>query len=155
MKKLFPLIIVAFTFVACSKKIQPSAVEVENQKFDGAVAGRENYYAIYQLDTDDAKTVEKAFRNINNSLIDTRLSGKLKVELVAFSSGTKVLLKGSTYEAQLKDLLQKGIIIVQCNNSLQEQGLSRSQLLSFVGVVPSGTGELTIRSAQGWAIIKP
>ena len=155
MKKIFPLVIVILTFVACSKKIQPSAMEVENQKFEGAIAGRENYYAIYQLDTDDEKTVNKAFRNINNTLTDARLSGKIKIELVAFSSGTKVMLKGSTYEAQLRDLLQKGVILVQCNNSLVEQGLNRNQLLPFVGVVPSGTGELIIRSAQGWAIIKP
>jgi len=155
MKKLLPLFIVLLVLGACSQKIQPSAVEVENQKFEGAVAGRENYYAIYQLDTDDAKTVDKAFRNINNALADTRLAGKLKIELVAFSAGTKVMLKGSIYEPKLKDLLQKGVIIVQCNNSLVEQGLSRNQLLPFIGVVPSGNGELIIRSAQGWAIIKP
>lgn len=155
MRKLFPLIILLLTLGACSKKIQPSALETENQKFDGAVAGRENYNAIYQLDTDDSKIVNKAFRNINNALEDRRLIGKLKIELVAFSAGTNVMLKGSPYEATLKSLLQKGVIIVQCNNSLIEQGLKREQLYPFIGVVPSGNGELIIRSAQGWAIIKP
>lgn len=155
MRKLFPLFIVLLALGACSQKIKPSAVEVENQKFEGAVAGRENYYAIYQLDTDEPKTVEKAIRNINNALTDPRLTGKLKIEVVAFSAGTKVMLKGSIYESQLKDLLKKGVIIVQCNNSLAEQGLNRNQLLSFIGIVPSGNGELIIRSAQGWAVIKP
>ena len=155
MKKLFPLIILLLTLSACSQKIQPTAVEVENQTFDGAVAGREKYYAIYQLDTDDPKIVNKAFANINNALADSRLIGKLKIELVAFSAGTKVMLTGSPYEATLKSLLQKGVIIVQCNNSLIEQGLKRDQLYPFIGVVPSGNGELIIRSAQGWAIIKP
>jgi intracellular sulfur oxidation DsrE/DsrF family protein len=155
MKKLFPLIVL-FVLTACgSRKTQPSALEINNQKFEGAVAGRENYYAIYQLDTDDPKVVEKAFRNINNVLEDPRLIGKLKIELVAFSNGTKVMLKGSPYEAELKALLQKGAIIVQCNNSLKEQGLSSNQLYKFIGVVPSGNGELIIRNAEGWAVIKP
>lgn len=155
MRKLFPLMIVMFALGACSQKIKPSAVEIENQKFEGAVAGRENYFAIYQLDTDEPKTAEKAIRNIKNALNDPRLTGKLKVEVVAFSAGTKLMLKGSVFETQLKDLLNKGVIIVQCANSLTEQGLSRNQLLPFIGVVPSGNGELIIRSAQGWALIKP
>jgi intracellular sulfur oxidation DsrE/DsrF family protein len=65
------------------------------------------------------------------------------------------MLKGSPYEAELKALLQKGAIIVQCNNSLKEQGLSSNQLYKFIGVVPSGNGELIIRNAEGWAVIKP
>lgn len=155
MKKILPLVIVLFTLVSCSQKIKPSAVEVENQKFNGAVAGRDTYSAIYQLDTDDSKVVNKAFRNINNALEDPRLIGKLKIELVAFSGGTTVMLKNSPYEAELKSLLQKGVTIVQCNNSLTERGLKRDQLLSFTGIVPSGNGELIIRNAEGWAIIKP
>lgn len=155
MKKLFPLIIVALTFVACSQKIRPSAIEVANQKFEGAVAGLENYNAIYQLDTGDEKIVDKAFRNIENALEDPRLKGKLKIELVTFSGGTNVMLKGNPYEARLRSLLQKGVIIVQCNNSMVELGLKRDQLYPFIGLVPSGTGELIIRSAQGWAVIKP
>lgn len=155
MRKLFPLFIAFLALGACSQKIKPSAVEVENQKFEGAVAAREHYYAIYQLDTDEPKIVNKAFRNINNALEDPRLKGKLKIELVTFSEGTKVMLKGSLYESNLKALLQKGVIVVQCNNSLAEQGLSRSQVYPFIGLVPSGNGELIIRNAEGWAIIKP
>lgn len=155
MRKLVPLIIL-FALTACgTKKASLSAWESTNQKFDGAVAGRDHYSAIYQLDTDDRETVLKAFRNIKNAMEDSRLKGKLKVELIAFSAGTKVMLKGSIYEAQLRDLLQKGVIIAQCNNSLIEQGLGRSQLYPFIALVPSGNGELIIRDAEGWAIIKP
>lgn len=155
MKKLFPLFILLFSLGACSQKTRPSAVEVENQKFEGAIAGRSNYFAIYQLDTDDPKVVDKAFRNINNALADRRLIGKLKLELVTFGDGTNVMLSGSPYEATLKSLLQRGLTIVQCNTSLVNRGISRNRLLPFIGVVPSGNGELIIRNAEGWAIIKP
>ncbi|HEX7367921.1 MAG TPA: DsrE family protein [Pelobium sp.] len=155
MRKLIPLIITLLVLGACSKKLKPSALEVKNQNYTGAVAAREKYYAVYQLDTNDSGVLDKAFRNINNALADPRLINKLKVEVVAFSAGTKVMLKGSIYEPQLKDLLQKGVILVQCNNSLIEQGLNRNQVLPFIGIVPSGNGELVIRNAEGWAIIKP
>ncbi|ULT27487.1 hypothetical protein KUH03_12560 [Sphingobacterium sp. E70] len=51
------------------------------------------YKAIYQLDSNDPKTIEKAIRNINNVLKDPRLKGHLQIELVAFSGGTEAYLK--------------------------------------------------------------
>ncbi len=154
MRKLSPLILI-LALAACSPKIKVNPQEESNKNFAGAIASLTNYSAIYQLDTDDPKVVTKAFRNINNALTDPRLTGKLKIELITFSGGTNVMLKGSPYESQLKDLIAKGVLVVQCHNSLQERGLKKEQLYPFIGLVPSGNGELIIRNAQGWAIIKP
>lgn len=123
--------------------------------FTGAVATQNMYHAIYQLDSNNPKTIGKTIRNINNALNDPRLKGKLKIELVAFSGGTEAYLKGSKYEDALKDLVEKGVIVAQCHNSLVERKISRDSLYDFVAIVPSGNGELIIRAAQGWTIIKP
>lgn len=129
---------------------------LENNKiFTGATATKKAYQVIYQLDNGDAKIIEKAIRNINNTLNDPRLMGKVKIELVAFSAGTDAFLKGGKYEEDLKALVEKGVIVSQCNNTLRERKISRNQIYDFIAVVPSGAGELVIRQVEGWAVIKP
>lgn len=127
----------------------------KNHDFAGAEATKKHYHAIYQLDNNDPKVVEKAIRNVNNALTDPRLKGKVEIEVITFAAGTEVVLKGSKYEEALKDLVLKGVIVAQCNNSLRERKVERSQVYDFVGVVPSGNGELIIRQADGWAVVKP
>ncbi len=126
-----------------------------NAAFTGAKANQKMYYAIYQLDVNDPKIIEKTFRNINNALNDPRLVGKIQIELVAFSGGTDAYLKGSKYEGDLKVLIKKGVIVSQCNNTLEERKINRNHLYDFIAIVPSGNGELIIRQAEGWSVIKP
>jgi intracellular sulfur oxidation DsrE/DsrF family protein len=153
MKKL-----ILFSFLAVlmstSVRSQTKALD-QNREFTGAKANLKDYHAIYQLDSNDPKIINKALRNISNALEDPRLKGKIHLELIAFSGGTDAYLKGSAYEDQLKELVEKGVIVSQCNNTLKERKISRDQLYDFIAVVPSGNGELIIRQAQGWSVIKP
>lgn len=126
-----------------------------NRAFTGAVAKKKNYHAIYQLDTNDPKIIDKAIHNINNALSDPRLEGKIQIELVTLSGGTEAVMVGSKFEKDIKELVEKGVIVAQCNNSLMKRNLTRDQIFNFIAVVPSGNGEIIIRQAAGWAIIKP
>ncbi len=126
-----------------------------NSLFTGAKSTLKVYHAIYQLDNNDPKIIEKAIRNINNALTDPRLAGKVQIELVAFGGGTDAYMKGGKYEDDLKSLVQKGVIASQCNNTLKERKITRDQLYDFIAIVPSGNGELIIRQAEGWSVIKP
>lgn len=139
---------------AVSAQVTDEAL-AKNRAFTGATATRKSYHAIYQLDNNDPKIIEKALRNINNALNDPRLAGKIQIELVAFGGGTDTYLKGSKYEDDLKGLVGKGVIVSQCSNTLKERKIDRDQLYDFIGVVPSGNGELIIRQAEGWSVIKP
>jgi len=127
----------------------------ENSRFTGAAANLKEYRAIFQLDTNSPDIVRKTFRNIRNVLKDERLMGKLRLELVAFSGGTDVMRTNSPYAEDLKDLIAKGVQVSQCRNSLAERKLTKQDILPFIAFVPSGNGELIIRSAEGWAVIKP
>ncbi|HEY5393265.1 MAG TPA: DsrE family protein [Hanamia sp.] len=127
----------------------------KNREFTGAKAAQKMYHAIYQLDENDPKVIGKTIRNINNALNDPRLKGKVQIELVAFADGTDAYLVGSKYEEDLKSLVEKGVIVAQCNNTLQERKISRDKIYNFIAVVPSGNGELIIRQAQGWSIVRP
>jgi len=142
-------------FIAVKAQTTDTSALLKNHDFSGAEASKKHYYAIYQLDNNDPKIVEKAIRNINNALTDPRLKGKVEIEVITFAGGTEVVMKGSKYEEALKDLVLKGVIVAQCNNSLRERKVERSQVYDFVGVVPSGNGELIIRQGEGWAVVKP
>ena len=147
------LSIVLLTTAATAQTID-KALE-KNTAFTGAKAKQKKYHAIYQLDNGDEKIIGKAIRNINNALNDPRLAGKIEIELIAFGGGTDAYMKGSKYEEDLKALVQKGVIVAQCNNTLKERKITRDQLYDFIAIVPSGNGELIIRQADGWSVIKP
>ncbi|AHF15106.1 DsrE family protein [Niabella soli] len=130
-------------------------IEKKNSAVTGAQATKKVYHVIYQMDNGDPKIIEKVLRNLNNALEDPRLKGKLQAELIAFSGGTDAYIKGSKYEAALKSLVERGVIVAQCANTLHERKIERAQIYPFIGVVPSGNGELILRQAEGWAVIKP
>ena len=130
-------------------------VLTKNKNFKGAVSNNKVYNAIFQLDNNDPKIIAKAISNINNALNDERLKNRLNIELIGFAGGTDAFLKGSQYENDLKALAERGVIVAQCNNTLRIRNISRDSIYNFIAIVPSGTGELIIRQAQGWSVIKP
>jgi len=155
MKKV-SLLVISIVLLTTATTAQTNDKALENNKaFTGARATKKMYHAIYQLDNADEKIIDKAIRNINNALNDPRIAGKIKIELIAFGGGTDAYLKGSKYEEDLKALVQKGVVVAQCNNTLKQRKITRDQLYDFIGIVPSGNGELIIRQAEGWSVIKP
>ncbi len=155
MKKItFLLLSIVLITTAASAQTNDNALE-KNKTFTGARATRKMYHAIYQMDNNDPKIIEKTIRNINNALTDPRLVGKIQIELIAFSGGTDAYMLGSKYENDLKALVEKGVIVSQCNNTLKERKITREQLYDFIAIVPTGNGELIIRQAEGWSVIKP
>ncbi|SJN47413.1 DsrE family protein [Sphingobacterium sp. JB170] len=150
------IIIAAFILLASiTMHAQAQDPVAKNKSYTGARATGNTYHVIYQLDSGSPEIIKKAIRNIKNLLNDPRLEGKLEVELVAFSDGTEAFRKESEYEQGIKDLLDQGVLIVQCMNTLKERKIDKSELYDFLAYTPSGNGELVIRAAQGWAIVKP
>ncbi|MEO8823101.1 MAG: DsrE family protein [Ginsengibacter sp.] len=155
MKKTIFVLLSVFLFGYNGNAQTNSSALKNNREFTGAKATQKMYHAIYQLDVNDPMVIGKTIRNINNAINDPRLKGKIKIELIAYSGGTDAYLKGSKYEDDLKALVEKGVIVAQCENTLHERKISRDQIYDFIGVVPSGNGELIIRQAEGWSVVKP
>jgi intracellular sulfur oxidation DsrE/DsrF family protein len=130
-------------------------LSAQQKPFHGAIATKKIYRAVYQLNSDDEKKISATLKNINNALEDPRLAGKLKVELVVHGGGVVAFKKDSPYEQQLLALQKKGVVLVQCENTLKERNIKKDELFSFISFVPSGNGELIIRQDQGWSIIHP
>jgi hypothetical protein len=123
--------------------------------FQGAKATKKNYKALYVLNSGEEKKFADIIRNINNALDDTRLKGKLEVELIVFGDGVAVYYRTGKYQEPLKALAERGVILAQCENTLRERKIDKQDLFDFISYVPSGNGEIIIRSAQGWAVIHP
>jgi intracellular sulfur oxidation DsrE/DsrF family protein len=155
MKKLSLVLLGAVLLAGAATTQSGRYTPEQNRAFTGAKASLKNYHAIYQMDSNDPRIIEKTIRNINNALSDPRLNGRLEVELIAFSGGTDAYLKGSKYEAPLRELIAKGVIVAQCSNTLKERKISPDELFDFIALVPSGNGELIIRQAEGWSVVKP
>lgn len=149
------ILLTAFVLIGLSSNLHAQKGLEANKNYTGAQATKSVYRAIYQLDQGSPDIIKKAIRNINNLLEDPRLKGRLEVELVAFSGGTEAYKKGSEYEKSLKMLINKGVLVVQCLNTLQERNIQKTELFDFIGYVPTGNGELVIRAGEGWTIVKP
>ncbi len=126
-----------------------------SKDFHGAVAKAKSYKAVYFINDSSARKIKGTLRNIKNALEDPRLQGKLEVELVAFGDGVEMLRKTNHYDTLLIALQLKGVLIVQCLNTMKERKIDKNELWNFIGYVPTGNGEIIIRQAQGWAIVHP
>ena len=127
----------------------------ESPVFTGAQAVKKTYKAIYQLNTDDEKKIKGTLKNIENALEDSRLKGKVQIELIVHGGGVALYMKNGPYEQELQELLRKGVILAQCENTMRERKIEKEQLWPFVSYVPSANGEMIIREADGWAYIHP
>ena len=123
--------------------------------FTGAVATLNSHNALYVLNSGDENKISSTLRNINNVLNDPRLKGKLQIELIVFGDAFTVYQKTGPYETRLKELVQKGVILAQCENTLIQRKIEKSSLFPFVSFVPTANGEIIIRHYQGWAIVHP
>ena len=151
MKKLLILLQLVIMMVITTNV---SAQETK-KPFTGAVAKKKSYKALYVLNSAEEKHISGTLRNINNALEDPRLKGKLEVELIAFGDGVAVYRKDGKFLEQLNLLKSKGVILAQCENTLRERKIDKSDLFDFISYVPSGNGEIIIRSAEGWVIVHP
>jgi hypothetical protein len=127
----------------------------KSKDFHGAVAEAKSYKAVYFINDSSARKIKSTLRNIKNALEDPRLKGKLKVELVAFGDGVEMFKKINNYDTLLTTLQLKGVLLVQCLNTMKERKIDRNELWNFIGYVPTGNGEIIIRQGQGWAVIHP
>ncbi|MBO9731904.1 MAG: DsrE family protein [Chitinophaga sp.] len=113
------------------------------------------YKAIYQLNSDDDKTIRNTLRNIKNAVEDPRLQGKVTIELVAHGGGVTAYKKDHPYESLLQELRTKGVLLVECENTMRERNISKEELFPFIQYTPSGNGELIMKQAEGWSYVHP
>lgn len=135
--------------------IKINAQKSSMEEFQIAKANRKSYQAMYVINESDKTKMDAVIRNIGNVLEDPRLKGKLKIVLLAFGGGVEIFKKNNAYQFQLLSLKEKGVIFLQCENTLNERHISKEELYDFIHYTPSGNGEIILRQYEDWAIVKP
>jgi intracellular sulfur oxidation DsrE/DsrF family protein len=77
------------------------------------------------------------------------------IELVVHGEAIRLALPGQETAAALAEVLDAGIALVVCRNSMRSQNLTDDDLVHGAVVVPSGVGHLVARQGQGWAYLRP
>ncbi|WP_226004743.1 DsrE family protein [Natrinema salinisoli] len=77
------------------------------------------------------------------------------VAVVAQADGIEPLTIGGDGSEMVESLLETGIEVKACSNTLDLKDLAESDLVEGVETVPSGGGELTRLQSEGYAYIRP
>lgn len=147
LKLLLILLIATTSFSYAQNTTEPS--------FDELISKKAKYKVVFQLNSSDEKVIESTLKNIMNSMTDSKFKNQIKVELVVHGNGVILFMKDHPYEKQVLQLKEKGVILVQCLNTLKNKNISKDQLFPFIYYVESGIAEIIYRQHKGWAYIHP
>ncbi len=115
----------------------------------------EKYRVIFHLDEYSNQRCLLVLNNMKNLIGDVGAEN-LSVELLANGEGVIMLLKSpGQYAEKVSQLAAQSVQFKACAHALQHSGITQSELLDFVEVVPSGVGELVRKQAAGWLYIRP
>ncbi|ELZ22212.1 hypothetical protein C477_04299 [Haloterrigena salina JCM 13891] len=77
------------------------------------------------------------------------------IAIVAQAEGIEPLTAGGDGSNMVEELLERGLSVKACGNTLELKDLAESDLVDGVETVPSGGGELTRLQDEGYAYIRP
>ena len=118
------------------------------EKTDAAVRG-----VVVHLAEASAERHRAILQNIRN--LHAALGGAVPIELVAHGPGVDLLIGASGEVRSLSEVMDLGVRVRACNNTLNARGLVGGDLVSGVGVVDSGVAQLARRQLDGWAYLRP
>ena len=110
--------------------------------------------AVFCHSNDDQELHTRVINNIRNLLDDDSVDVD-SVALVDNSGGIRLFTHGSPHTEQGEVLLERGVSIKQCRNTLAGTDITEADLVGGVELVVSGIGELTRLRAEGCAYLKP
>ena len=93
-----------------------------------------------------AKTIMGQIKNLKNAMPDAN------IEVVFNRSAVKILLKGSEYISNVKELIDSGVRINACMNTLKGMKLSEDDVdkNAGIGVVDAAVEEIIKKQAEGY-----
>ncbi|MCE5342451.1 MAG: DsrE family protein [Eubacteriales bacterium] len=97
-----------------------------------------------------------ALGNVQN-LMQALDGADMIVEVLANSEAVTLYANSESQPERqiMRQLSEKGVQFMACNNALRKLNIPKDQLPSFVSVVPAGVLELVEKQQQGYAYIKP
>ena len=109
--------------------------------------------AVFHINDASVNKQRSALKNMENLRAEMP---DIPIELVVQGEAiTMVVDRETALKPELETLLQEGVTVAVCRNTMRGKGISSEQLILGVEIVPSAVGELVRRQKQGMAYIKP
>ncbi len=99
----------------------------------------------------DYGSLAKAIRSVNN------LKNEIpdaQIEVVIHQDAIKGLRRDGEYNDVIQGLINRGVEVMACRNSMNAFNLGESDLIEKVKVVKSGVAEVVRRQAEGWIYLR-
>jgi intracellular sulfur oxidation DsrE/DsrF family protein len=109
---------------------------------------------VFHLTTGDPEEQETTL-TIAENLTDDESVDMDDIAVVAQSHGIEPVTEGGNESEHVKALLEDGLSIKACSNTLDMMDIDETDLVDGVETVPSGGGELTRLQSDGYAYIRP
>lgn len=116
-----------------------------------------DYRVIFHID--ELNKWNLVLKNVRN-LLEAIGNNKFNIEVLANADAVKAynaldIEMGLNIDNFVKELNNKGIKFVACNNALVAFDLKKEDIKSFVDIVPTGVLELVEKQMEGYSYIKP
>lgn len=110
--------------------------------------------AVVHIDFADSDRQGHGLHNIENIFRDQ--AGLAAIEIVCHGAGLGLLIGDESAHGDLvAGLIQKGIVVVACENTMNEKRICPDDLVAGVGTVSSGAVEVIRKQQVGYAYFKP
>lgn len=109
---------------------------------------------VIQVSDNDPKKWELTVANAKN--IQKELGkGNVELEVVAYGPGIMMLKAHSKSEKGVAEMVNSGVNVVACLNTMAKEKLKKQDMLPTIGYVPSGAVEILKKQEQGYAYLHP
>jgi intracellular sulfur oxidation DsrE/DsrF family protein len=109
---------------------------------------------IVQVSDSDPQKWQLALNNIANIQKDLG-EGNVDIELVAYGPGIGMLKLDSKVADRIKEAVAAHVKVNACQNTMRGQHLTKDDMLSDIGYVPSGVVEIIRKQEEGYAYLRP
>lgn len=109
---------------------------------------------IVQVSDSDPQKWQLALNNVANIQKDLGRD-KVEIELVAYGPGIGMLKLDSKVADRIKDAIAAHVKVNACQNTMRGQHLTKEDMLSDIGYVPSGVVEIMRRQEEGYVYLRP
>jgi intracellular sulfur oxidation DsrE/DsrF family protein len=109
---------------------------------------------VIQVSTNDPATWNLALNNASNIQKDVG-KDNVDLEIVAYGPGINMLKAESEVANRINDAVESGVQVSACQNTMRKAKLSKEDMNTKVGYVPSGVVEIMQRQQQGYAYLRP
>ena len=112
-----------------------------------------DHRVVWQLVDGGADVHEQLLRQAANLLADLR-PADVRIEVVAHGAGLDLLLTPGRIADQVRDLQERGVVFVACDNTMRSRGLTAGDLVEGARTTQSGVGHVVRRQQVGWSYLR-